>query len=210
MNCVISSIFSPTTPLEVVFKLLCPTLLDVLLEHKIDVKRTYYGGVSVLELLVAQLRPSVLRMHHGYSRSRVRTVTRMAQRLISVGALESPSLSPSCHAYAWVISPAIYNACACGDFNLVKLLVENGADITLKLCHTTRIMTETTVITTVAGLRMMETWKANSRLQIASFIPVTVGPLTTTASSRKSRASIPPCTVFRTETTRPLSSDGYP
>lgn len=138
-NCIVAHPEEPMTAVELAFRHRSPRLLKILIDHGADVQRRFGGGTRtalerLMETLDRYMKPEDL--SH---------VSEMAELLISSG------VSPNSDSANGNTRPAINLACRYGDLKLVKLLVENGADITKRLTSTRGILAEVTVMTDAAG-----------------------------------------------------------
>jgi len=173
---VVSYYLGPITPLELALKERCPTLLRILIDHGADLKRTFRGGTrprTALEVLMDALAEAKIqsRDEHRYNfRGGLETVNEMAELLISAGVQVNPSPGLLCNLGEEWSLPSIHLACRHGDLDLIKLLVENGADIHQRFRPSHGILSEITVITEAAGAVLCDRQRQQAQVGILQYL----------------------------------------
>ena len=137
-----NSIVSGKTALELAITNRSPTLLKILIAHGADVNPSCEGGRTPLEMVMDH-NPH---LYWGQ-------ISEMVTLLISAGSRINVPLGPRPlnHPGAKSTLPAVHVACQTGHLDLVKLLVESGADISQKFVPKRGILSEVTVITAICG-----------------------------------------------------------
>jgi len=140
-----NSIVSRKTALELAITNRSPTLLKILIAHGADVNPSCEGGRTLLEKVMD---------HNPYFYWS--QISEMVTLLISAGSRINVPLGrrPLDNPGAKSTLPAVHVACQTGHLDLVKLLVESGADISQKFVPKRGILSEVTVITAICGYKL--------------------------------------------------------